>query len=741
MLGSSFVATEIIQPPKQTEAGKYTGQVWGDFTMQHLLGKGGMGEVYFAKQVSLGRNVAIKVLSPELSDNEQFLKRFHLEARAVAQLSHPNVIQVYAAGEHQGSHYFAMEFIEGADLSQRIRMGWRPNVRESVNLISQAARGLAAASSKGLIHRDIKPGNMMLANDGTLKLMDFGLVRQQGEEMGLTMTGTVMGTASYLSPEQGQGAACDIRTDIYALGIVFYELVTGSLPFRGDSMSAVIYQHIHTAPRPPKEIDPLIPDDAQAIVLKCMQKDPQDRYASPQQLAADLDALAQGAALQMSASELRALRRGAMLGRAQAFPGERRRGPLFAGLGLVALLLAAGAAWLFLQESASPSLSGDGSSGDTASLVAAEASTQDDRPSASQAAAETAAAREAVLEHARELARLAETSDPALQRLRVLASEHAQEPLVAILLETVLEHRQEHQQERLGQLLHSASAAQDAGDFDLAEATYQEVLAIDPQHTQARMGLQQLGQQRQHTQRSAELVDTIDQALQEHDLEQTHTLIEQLQQHDPSHAFIAQARQQAQDLQDALAREEAQRQQQAEAAAEAQRRQAQADALAAVQAALDHDQWSPQQQQQAEAALNHFTDLAPDNEQLAHLQQHLARRAGTFQAEKLLAQFDQVLADGAMQDLPALVEDVDYRDILRRLAEDAEMVYRHTLREVELNDRGHVTRLRVDITHALSIMPQRVLPYVYEVSVKQSGSDAVPRLTITRAMPAEGETP
>jgi predicted Ser/Thr protein kinase len=284
-----------VGPGKPAAAeGTHLGEVWGDFQFSRLLGRGGMGAVYLGKQLSLDRQVAIKVLPSHLSENENFRERFQLEAKAVAKMSSPHVVQVYAAGIHQGHHYFAMEFVDGDDLSRRLRSGFKPSYRQALELVVQAAKGLAAAGEHGIVHRDIKPGNMMIDRKGSLKIMDFGLVRLATAAHSLTMSGTVMGTVSYFSPEQGRGEPCDQRTDLYALGVVFYELLTGRLPFTGENATSVIYQHIHSAPKQPRELDPNIPEHYQAVVLKCMQKRADDRYATAAELLGDLERLIAG---------------------------------------------------------------------------------------------------------------------------------------------------------------------------------------------------------------------------------------------------------------------------------------------------------------------------------------------------------------------------------------------------------------------------------------------------------------
>lgn len=325
------------QPKGKEASGTHHHQVWGDFELGDLLGRGGMGSVYRGRQISLDRPVAIKVLPSHLSENENFRQRFQLEAKAVAQISSPHVVGVYYAGVHDGHHYFAMEYVEGKDLSVRLREGFKPTHREALDLVLQASRGLAAAGDLGIVHRDIKPGNMMVTTKGLVKLMDFGLVRvASAQDTGLTMAGTIMGTVSYFSPEQGRGDRCDSRTDIYAIGVVFYELLTRRLPFTGGDATSVIYQHIHQDPKPPKEIDPAIPESYQAVVLKCLQKDPANRYQSAAELVQDLEALASGLEPVTAFTDLKSLRAGGTLVKNEAFGAEKRgRGLMWAALALL----------------------------------------------------------------------------------------------------------------------------------------------------------------------------------------------------------------------------------------------------------------------------------------------------------------------------------------------------------------------------------------------------------------------
>jgi formylglycine-generating enzyme required for sulfatase activity/tRNA A-37 threonylcarbamoyl transferase component Bud32/predicted nucleic acid-binding Zn-ribbon protein len=279
--------------------GPLTGQTIGDYEIGGILGEGGMGTVYRAKQISLKRRVALKVLPPNLASNAQLRQRFEQEATTASLLNSPHVVQVFAAGSHNDLVYFVMEFVEGTDLAEKIREKndavqlFTPD--EAANFVVQAARGLAEASKHNIVHRDIKPANLMITAKGVVKIADFGISKIAGEH-GLTMTGTAVGTPAYCSPEQGRGDKVDARADIYSLGVVFYELLTGRKPFDGATANALIYQHNYAEPTLITALRAEVPDAYQAVALKCLQKDPAKRYQDAAELVADIERVRAGSA-------------------------------------------------------------------------------------------------------------------------------------------------------------------------------------------------------------------------------------------------------------------------------------------------------------------------------------------------------------------------------------------------------------------------------------------------------------
>lgn len=249
------------------------------------IGSGGMADVYKAKDHVLNRLVAIKVLKQEYSTDVTFVKKFRVEAQSAAGLSHPNIVNVYDVGEDDGVYFIVMELVQGITLKNYIDMKGKLDIREALNISVQIASGLSAAHENRIIHRDIKPQNIIMSRDGKVKVTDFGIAKVADST---TVTTTAAGTVHYISPEQARGGYSDERSDIYSLGITMYEMVTGRVPFEGETNVAVALMHIQSEITPPRQLEPSIPVSFEKIILKCTQKKPERRYASARELIADL---------------------------------------------------------------------------------------------------------------------------------------------------------------------------------------------------------------------------------------------------------------------------------------------------------------------------------------------------------------------------------------------------------------------------------------------------------------------
>src|SRR5215212_8771021 len=268
------------------------GRTLGPFEIISELGRGGMAVVYKARQADLERTVALKILPPELSIDKSYLARFLQEARSAAALEHPHIMPIYAVGAAEGVNYIAMKFIAGQTLKDIVQERGALNIAEAAVMLDQVADALDYAHSRGVIHRDIKPSNMMTDQNDWVYLTDFGLARG-GSTGGLTMAGTVMGTPEYMSPEQAQGlSTIGPPTDIYALGVVLYELLTGQMPFQADTPMGMLVARLQYAPRPPRDYRGDLPEPVEDVIMRALARKPEARYPTAKQLIAALKSAA-----------------------------------------------------------------------------------------------------------------------------------------------------------------------------------------------------------------------------------------------------------------------------------------------------------------------------------------------------------------------------------------------------------------------------------------------------------------
>ncbi|WP_408071364.1 Stk1 family PASTA domain-containing Ser/Thr kinase [Butyrivibrio sp. JL13D10] len=262
------------------------GMMIGDrYEILEKIGTGGMSDVYRAKDHKLNRPVAVKVLKQEFSENDNFVSKFRVEAQAAAGLMHPNIVNVYDVGDENGIHYIVMELVDGITLKRYIEKKSRLSVKEAVSIAIQVAMGLEAAHNNHIIHRDIKPQNIIISKEGKVKVTDFGIAKAATSN---TITSNVMGSVHYTSPEQARGGYSDAKSDVYSLGITLFEMLTGRLPFNGDTTVAIAIKHIQEELPSPSEFSDEIPISVEKIVMKCCQKSPDRRYQSAAELIADL---------------------------------------------------------------------------------------------------------------------------------------------------------------------------------------------------------------------------------------------------------------------------------------------------------------------------------------------------------------------------------------------------------------------------------------------------------------------
>jgi serine/threonine-protein kinase len=261
----------------------------GRYEVEELVGHGGMSSVYKARDALLERHVALKILHEQYSADEDFVERFKREARSVAQLQHPNIVTVIDRGEEEGRQFIVFEYIDGENLKEHVVRQGRLDVREALEIAVEVAHGLAFAHEQGLIHRDVKPQNVLLNGDGRAKVTDFGIARTLDVD-GMTQTGTVLGTSNYIAPEQASGQRVDAHSDVYALGAVLYELLAGEVPFPGESFVAVAMKHMHEPAPNLLDVRRDVPLRVAAAVDRALEKDPEQRFPTMDAFAAELEA-------------------------------------------------------------------------------------------------------------------------------------------------------------------------------------------------------------------------------------------------------------------------------------------------------------------------------------------------------------------------------------------------------------------------------------------------------------------
>jgi eukaryotic-like serine/threonine-protein kinase len=264
----------------------------GRYRIIRKLGAGGMADVYLAEDQELGRRVAIKILNDRHAADDSFIERFRREAKNAAGLSHPNIVSIYDRGEAEGTYYIAMEFLDGRSLKELIVGRGPAPIKTAIDYARQILAAVGFAHRHGIVHRDIKPHNVLVGSEGRLKVTDFGIARSGASQM--TEVGSIIGTAQYLSPEQARGAPVDQTSDLYSVGVVLFEMLTGQVPFTGDTPLEIAMKHLSEVPKPPSELRPEVPHDLDSVVLRALAKDPPERYQGADEMDADLARVLEG---------------------------------------------------------------------------------------------------------------------------------------------------------------------------------------------------------------------------------------------------------------------------------------------------------------------------------------------------------------------------------------------------------------------------------------------------------------
>ena len=265
----------------------------GRYRIERKLGAGGMADVYLAEDQELGRRVAIKILNSRHGNDDQFIERFRREAKNAAALNHPNIVSIYDRGEAEDTYYIAMEYLDGRTLKELIVSRGAAPINVAIEYARQILSALRFAHRHGIVHRDIKPHNVLVDGEGRVKVTDFGIARAGTSQM--TETGSIVGTAQYLSPEQAKGGEIDPRSDLYSLGVVLYELLTGKTPFDGETPVEIAMKHLSTTPKPPSSLRPDVPRELDMVVMRALAKNPDERYQSADEMEGDLERVARGA--------------------------------------------------------------------------------------------------------------------------------------------------------------------------------------------------------------------------------------------------------------------------------------------------------------------------------------------------------------------------------------------------------------------------------------------------------------